>query len=427
MSASTRPQILQRGLIAATVGVAIVVGLSIGPGLAAAQPEPAAVTGGWKGAWSASVQRPSPGFEPNWSLDGFAAQTVRQVVRVSVGGSRLRIHLSNAYGTTPLHVAGATIARAGPGASVQWGSLRPLTFGYFRSVEVPAAGSVVSDAIGLRTSPLERLTITMYFAEPTGPATFHSVATATSYRAAGNELDDTGGAFTDTSHSWYYLEGVDTWRVPPRRDAVVAFGDSLTDGALSTVDSNNRYPDELAERLVAAGHPRAVLNAGIGGNRVLTDSPCFGEKALTRFRRDVLDQPGVRTVIVLEGINDIGFSELDAPCFGTNAQITLQELIAGHRELIRQAHANGLRVIGATLLPFKGSVFSTEHGETVRDELNNWIRTSGEYDAVVDFDRTMADPADPDRLNPAYDSGDRLHPNDAGYHAMAEAIDPSAL
>jgi len=193
------------------------------------------------------------------------------------------------------------------------------------------------------------------------------------------------------------------------------------------VDGNNRYPDELAERLVAAGRPRAVLNAGIGGNRVLNDSPCFGEKALTRFRRDVFDQPGVRTVIVLEGINDIGFSELDAPCFGPSARITAQELIAGHRELIRQAHANRIRVVGATLLPFKGSVFSTEHGETVRDEFNNWARASGEYDAIVDFDRLMADPANPDRLNPAFDSGDRLHPNDAGYHAMAAAIDPAVL
>jgi len=207
MSAFRKGSALRRGRIAAGLGLAVVVGTVVGPRGAVARPEPAAMTGGWKGAWAASMQPPSPGFEPNWSQDGFAAQTVRQVVRVSVGGSRLRTHLSNAYGTAPLRITGATIARAGQAGSVQPGSLRRLTFRGRRSVVVSAAGSVASDAIWLRTRPLERLTITMYFADPTGPATFHSVATATSYRAAGNWLDDIGGGFTDTSHSWYYLEG----------------------------------------------------------------------------------------------------------------------------------------------------------------------------------------------------------------------------
>jgi lysophospholipase L1-like esterase len=205
----------------------------------------------------------------------------------------------------------------------------------------------------------------------------------------------------------------------------VTFGDSITDGAFSTPDANNRYPDELAERLVAAGRRLGVLNAGIGGNRILADSPGLGERATARFARDALDQPGVRTVIVLEGINDIGFGATSGEEPPTAAQ-----LIEGHRTLIRAAHARGVKMIGATVLPFAGTVYPgyyTERGEQVRDAVNDWIRTSGEYDAVVDLDRALADPADPDRLNPAYDGGDGLHPNDAGMRAMAAAIDLSEL
>jgi lysophospholipase L1-like esterase len=208
------------------------------------------------------------------------------------------------------------------------------------------------------------------------------------------------------------------------RGAVVAFGDSLTDGSFSTPNADNRYPDELAERLVTAGRPLGVLNAGIGGNRVLTDAPGFGEKATARFQRDALERPGVRTVIVLEGINDIGMGE------AAGTPVTAQQLIDGHRALIRAAHARGVRVIGATITPTKGVPYPgyyTERGEAVRDAVNHWIRASGEYDAVADFDRTLADPADPDRMRPEYDGGDALHPNDAGMHAMADAVDLDTL
>ncbi|SDM63321.1 SGNH/GDSL hydrolase family protein [Allokutzneria albata] len=402
----------------------LVLALLLGNGLLAA---PAAAGQGlWLGTWSAAMQQPTSGFAPNWSEKGFADHTVRQVVRTSVGGAVTRVRLSNHFGTKPLRIAGATVARTAEGAAVRPESLRPLTFRLSRKVEIPVGGQLVSDPVPLPVAPLERLTVTLYLAEATGPATTHLFATTTSYRASGDHLADAGAAaFTEKATSWFYLAGVEVAGPPLRRDAVVTFGDSITDGAASTIDGFNSYPDELAERL---GNTRAVLNTGIGGNRVLNDSPCLGERAGKRFQRDVLDQPRVRTVIVLEGINDIGMSEFPGqPCVLPNPRVTAAELIAGHHELVKRAHARGIRVIGATMLPFKGAGYFTERGEAVRDEVNTWIRTSGVYDAVVDFDRVMADPANPDALHPAYDSGDRLHPSDAGYRAMAAAVDLTTL
>jgi lysophospholipase L1-like esterase len=375
----------------------------------------------WTATWSTAnvAAVPDPLGGTNWA-DGFEDQSVRQPVRVSRGGSEVRVRLSNVYGAGPLRLTGASIGRAAQGASIEPGSQRAVLFDGRRSTVVPAGRQLSSDAVPLRVAPLERLTVTLYFAERTGPATFHPFALATAYRAAGNHLRDAAAdAYTETSQSWYYLSGLD---VSGRSGgAVVAFGDSITDGSFSTPDANNRYPDELAERLVAARSDKAVVNAGIGGNRVLTDSPGFGDRAIARFGRDALDQPGVRTVIVLEGINDIGLG------VGTEAvPVTSEQLIAGHRKLIRAAHARGVRIVGATILPFAGVIYPgyyTEAGEKVRDAVNDWIRTGGEYDGVADFERALADPADPDRLNPAYDGGDGLHPNDAGMRAMAAAID----
>ncbi len=384
------------------------------------------VTGRWTGAWTTSQIAPSPDIPvPNWS-DGFDNQSLRQVVRVSRGGSALRIRVSNVYGAAPLRLAGASIGRAGAGAAVLPGTMLPVRFGRSPSTVVPAGREVASDAVALRVSPLERLTVTLYFAAPTGPATFHPFALATTYRAGGRHLfDPAPGAFAETSESSYYLSGLEvSGQHRGDRGAVVAFGDSITDGSLSTPDADNRYPDELAERLVAAGRPIGVLNAGIGGNQVLTDMPGFGDRATARFQRDALDQPGVRTVIVLEGINDLGFGAL------AGTLPTAGQLIDGHRSLIRAAHARGVKVIGATILPFKGTIYPgyyTEAGEAVRDAVNAWIRTSGEYDAVVDLERAVADPADPDQIRPDYNGGDSLHPNDAGMRAMAAAVDLDAL
>ncbi|MGW0560170.1 SGNH/GDSL hydrolase family protein [Streptomyces sp. NPDC003016] len=386
----------------------------------------------WQGGWAASPQAPTAPFGPNWSGRGFADHTVRQVVRVSTGGTKARIELSNRYGSTPLRITGATVARTdqgAKGASVQAGSVRQLSFGENRSVTIPAGGKALSDGVPFRVEALESVTVTLYLAAPTGPATFHLSSSATSYRAQGDHRSDRDGtAFKETSDSWYYLTGVEVsgGERSGRREGVVAFGDSITDGVGSTLDTNNRYPDELAERFAAAGEPRSVLNHGIAGNQVTNDWDWAGEKGVARFRKDVLSEPNVGTVIVLEGINDIGGSAEGVPSHPT-PEVSVEQLIEGHRSLIRQAHAKGIKVIGATLTPVKGSFYYSEANETKRDAVNHWIRTSGEYDAVVDLDRALADPADRDRMLPAYDSGDALHPNDAGYRVMAEALDPDTL
>ncbi|GAA0210504.1 SGNH/GDSL hydrolase family protein [Saccharothrix mutabilis subsp. mutabilis] len=396
-----------------------VVGVALAPAAAADHAR------GFTAIWGAAQHAPSDGFGPTWGVTGFDNHTLRQVVRLNGGGPALRIRLSNTYGTRPLEVTGATIARTDSGAAVQPGSVRHLRFRGDRSVVVPAGAQTVSDVAVFPVAPLSKVTVTLYLASPTGPATGHFFANATSYRAVGDHRSAVDGeAFTETSQSWFYLAGVEAVDASPRRDTVVAFGDSITDGALSTVDADNRYPDELAERLRGR---KNVVNAGIGGNRVLTDSTCFGEKATTRFAQAALAQPDVRTVIVLEGINDIGFPQLGHACALPAPKVTAAQLIEGHRELIRQAHAKGVRILGATLLPYKGAAYFTEEGETTRDALNEWIRTSGEYDGVIDLDRALADPTDPDRMLPAYDSGDALHPGDAGYRAMAEAVDLSLL
>lgn len=430
----TRTTVLRSLLAAVAVAAMVVVAAPTAPAVTLAK------SGGldhWIGAWGTAVQEPVPGFFLNWAPDGFDDQSVRQVIRVTTGGVALRVRLSNRYGTSPLKLTGATIAKAGTGAAVQQHTVRPLTFKHAFATTIPGGTEILSDPTVLPTAPLDRLAVTLYFATPTGPVTNHVFAFSTSYRATGNRLSDTSdAAFTETSDSYYYLSRVDVSDLPPtERDLVVAFGDSITDGSFSTPNAYNTYPDELAERLVAAGTPLAVVNTGIGGNRLLRDSHCFGDSALHRFQRDVLDQPGVRTVIVMEALNDI----FDIPgipfgdCNWPNPDLTAEQMIEGHRALISAAHAHGIRIIGGTVTPFEGNPYGlfTDQGEAVRDGLNHWILTSGEYDAVVDFAAVVADPTDPDRLNPAYDGTaalhDAVHPNDAGFTAMAAAINLNTL
>ncbi|MFE3453090.1 SGNH/GDSL hydrolase family protein [Nonomuraea sp. NPDC059194] len=408
--------------------VRILVALVLTTTLGAQQPASAEPGLGWKAAWSAAPQRPGANFTPNWSEQGFAGQTLRQVVRTTVPGAAVRIRLTNVYGTAPLTVSAATVARSSGGAAVKTRSLRRLTSGRAASFTIPAGAELVSDPVALPVSALERLTVTLHFAKPTGPATYHAQAMAASFRAEGNHVADQGSAaFTESSVSWYYLSGIDVLGASRGRDGVALFGDSLTDGYGSTPGADNRYPDELAERLVAARRPRAVLNQGIGGNRLTVDSAWLGDKATARFDRDVLGSPGVGTVIVVLGVNDIGMSVARQPMAAPHTEVSAAEMIAAHRELIRRARAKGLRVIGGTIPPMKGSRYYTPLSEAKRDEVNAWIRRNGEYDAVADFDRALASPADEDQLDPAYDSGDHLHPSDAGYRAMADAVDLADL
>ncbi|KUO21614.1 SGNH/GDSL hydrolase family protein [Streptomyces dysideae] len=365
--------------------------------------------------WTASPQLPSEGFTPNWSREGFWRQSLRQVVRLGGGGGRVRVRLSHAYGTSPVRVAGASVGRAGAEAAVAPGSLVPLTFGGAGGVEIPARGEVVSDAVQLAVAAGESVTVTLYFDAVTGPATFHAQAFATSYRGEGDLSGDAGGSgFDATTESWYFLSAVEA--DSGRTDGIALFGDSITDGFGSTPGANRRWSDALAGRT-----GRAVLNAGIGGNLLLNDSAWYGEKGVRRLGRDVLGLRGVDTVVVLLGLNDIGFSETgEQPTYKPAPVVEAAQLIDGHRELIRQA--GGLKVVGCTLLPFGGSDHWGEHAAKVGHEVNEWIRCSGEYDVVVDLQRALADPGDPDRLRVAYDFGDHLHPNDEGYGVMAEAV-----
>ncbi|WP_031483516.1 SGNH/GDSL hydrolase family protein [Streptomyces bicolor] len=368
-------------------------------------------------SWIASPQLPSEGFTPNWSREGFWRQSLRQVVRLAAGGDRVRVRLSNAYGTSPVRVVRASVGLTAAGARVAPGSLTGLTFGGAGAAAIPARGELVSDDVPLAVAAGQSLTVTLYFDATTGPATFHAQAFTTSHRGEGDLSADPGGeGFDATTESWYFLSAVEV--DSGRADAVALFGDSITDGFGSTPGANRRWSDALAGR---TGRP--VLNAGIGGNLLLNDSAWYGERGVRRLRRDVLDRPGVDALVVLLGLNDIGFSETDEqPTYKPAPVVEAEELIAGHRELIRQGRAAGLRVIGATLLPFGGSDHWGEHAAKVSHELNEWIRCSGAYDAVVDLNRALADPADPDRLRPSYDFGDHLHPNDAGYEVMAEVV-----
>jgi lysophospholipase L1-like esterase len=356
-------------------------------------------------------------------------QTLRQIVHTSVGGVRSRVVLSNAYGTAPVTIGAGYIALRDREAAIQASSGRPLTFSGRPTITIPANAVAFSDPVNLTVPPMADLAIDLYLPGTTNTAatlTMHNGALQTSYVSeTGNHVGKTTLPAVGRIQNWFLLSRVDLVS-PDAVGAIVAFGDSITDGARSTPDTNNRWPDHLARRLLAQGLKFGVLNAGIGGNRVLSEAilpPGFdiravgaGMNALARFEHQVLSQPGVTHVIVLEGINDIGGA-------GQNPTPTAEDLIAGHRQLIEQAHTRGLRIYGATLTPFWGAAYYSEVGEAKRQALNEWIRTGKAYDGVIDFDKATRDPGDPKKYLAAYDSCDYLHPSDAGYKAMADAID----
>jgi lysophospholipase L1-like esterase len=409
-------------------------------GVGNAAPRKARRTSGeWVATWTAAQHAPTNdlftliGEPTNPGVRGFNNQTVRNIAFTSSGGRVLRVHLSNAYGTQPVVIGRTTIAVELSGAQLVPGTLRNVSFNGNSSVTIPAGGDVVSDPVDLAVRPLEDLAVSLFLPTATGPTTYHFFSQQTNYVAPGDltavEAPDSYAALPSTTSagsSWYYLSGIDVRSSRSSRGAVVAFGDSITDGFESQVNANDRWPNLLDKRLIHAVGERApsVVDEGIGGNRVLTDSSCFGVSALHRFDRDALSVPGVKDVILLEGINDIEHSYNTGPCF-TEPQVTAADIEQGDKRLIAEAHANGLKIFGATLTPVNFP--ASDPREQVREQLNNWIRTSGAFDGVFDFDKAVRDRRNPLYFNPSDDSGDHLHPNDAGYQAMANVIRLSDL
>ena len=425
---STR-RVRPAGLAAAALGLALL--LPVPP--SSAQPGEH-----WVGTWAvASVGRPQtapPPLAPAAAPVGqtqttppppqpfmhFNNQTLRQIVRGSIGGRRLRVVLSNAFGTSPLTIGAAHVAVRDAGSAIATGTDRALTFSGRPTISMPAGAAVFSDPVDLAVGPMSDLAIDLYLPGNTNtpsPLTFFGGALQTSYVSeTGNHTGTSAFPVVATTPSWFLVSRVEVM-APVSVGAIVTVGDSITAGSRSTPDTNNRYPNHLARRLSASPSPMAVLNAGIGGNRVLSEGAfSSGINVVARFDRDVLQQTGVTHVIVLEGINDIGNAR-------DNPTPTAADLIAAHKQLIERAHTRGVRIFGATLTPFEGAAAFTAAGEAKRQALNEWIRTSHAYDGVIDFDQATRDPSHPARFLPQYESGDHLHPSDAGYKVMADAID----
>ena len=363
----------------------------------------------WAPSQSATVARPAAGTRD--PVPTYANTTIRQVIHTTIGGERVRIRISNEYGDRPLKIGAAHIALRTTGSAIDAASDRAITFGGKPAAIVRAGAVLVSDPIVFGVPQLGDVAISLFLPDSSRTSTRHSLGVATTYVArSGNHTATSSFAADTTLRSWIFLSGVEV--VNPRvTSTIVAVGNSITDGLGATPDSNRRWPDILARRLLTSSEPaRAIVNAGISGNRVLTLGT--GPSLVSRFDRDVLMQPGVTHVIILEGINDISRSGVDT--------VSAEDIEDGHRQVVDRAHERGIVVYGATLTPFERA---QPENEAKRQAVNQWIRTSGVYDGVIDFDAAVRDPARPTRMLPAYDSGDSLHPSDAGYLAMANAID----
>jgi lysophospholipase L1-like esterase len=377
----------------------------------------------WVGSWATSQQL----LERNNALnhEDLSDLTVRQIVHLSTGGAELRVHVSNRFGSAPLHLTSLHIAKAVSAASprIVVATDKALTFSGRLDVTVPAGADHISDAVGYSVAGLSDLAITLRIAEVPSQQTGHSGSRATSYLGHGDLVAAADLPEAKKVEHWYFIAGVDVV-APSQAASVVVLGDSITDGHGATTDKNERWTDVLAKRLQVDPALRSVgvLNQGIGGNRLLLDG--LGPNALARFDHDVLAQAGVRSLIVLEGINDMGMLTRDGDVPPTEHDALVGRIVAAYEQIVTGAHAHGIQVIGATLLPYVGSQYyhPGPNSEADRQAVNRWIRTPGHFDAVIDFDKAMRDPEHPDRLLPAFDFGDHLHPSPAGYAAMAEAV-----
>ncbi|MEU4613740.1 SGNH/GDSL hydrolase family protein [Streptomyces umbrinus] len=425
-----------RHRLAALFTGALLLGAALSPSASASAQAPAPAT--WTGTWATA-----PTTIPKTDTTTFNDQTIRQIVHTSIAGTALRIRLSNEFGKQPLKIGEVHVARRAQGTdepTIDPATDRELTFSGKSSVTIPAGAPALSDPVTLRVPARSDLVVSLHLPESTPGSTVNSFAAQRSYVAAGNVTGETKIEPQSVTERWYFLTSVSVRATSAgpaatgKASAAVALGDSIT--ADTTLGTNHRWTDYLAGRLQGPGgprHPVGVLNKGISGNRLLHDpnppaghpaeayAAYFGESGLKRFDRDVAAQPGVRHVLVLLGVNDLGHPGNIAPL---SEKVTGQDLIDGHRQLIARAHERGLRIYGATITPFKNDTlgFYTPENAVARQTFNHWLRTSGECDGVIDFDAALRDPDDPERLLAAYDSGDHLHTNDAGREAMARAV-----
>jgi lysophospholipase L1-like esterase len=380
-------------------------------------------TAHWVGSWAASQQTPETAnlLDPELMRDG----TLRQIVHLSVGGDQLRVRLSNAFGTAPLHLTAVHVAKpvSPAGAAIDAATDKALTFGGEADVTIPAGAEYVSDPVTFPAAALSDLAITVHYDEPPTGETGHPGSRATSYVVHGDLVSAVNLPDAKKVEHWYQISGVDVVG-PEKATTVVTLGDSITDGHGATTNGNDRWPDVLAARMQADKSTKVmgVLNHGIGGNRLLMDG--LGPNALARFDRDVVAQTAVHVVIVLEGVNDLGTLTRDRDATAEAHAALVKRIEGAYQQMIVRAHAHGIRVIGTTILPWGGSKYyhPGPESEADRQAINAWIRDPSHFDGVVDFDAMMRDPAHPNLILPAYDSGDGLHPGPAGYKAMGDAI-----
>lgn len=398
--------------------VAVVLLIAVSAAVAQSHPEKSAPAQ-WVGTWATS---PFDG-DPWHAVPTLVDSTLREIIHTSIPGKALRVRFTNEFGREPLRIDAATIGTSTGVSGVDAASLHDLTFGGSRSIVIPPGAEVLTDAVSMSTPAFANLAISIYLPlQQVSDVSVHSGAQQDNFIAQGNHVRDASFTEPVVVPSWYFLKGVDVEPTDAHAAAVVAFGDSITDGALSTQNLNHRWPDYLAIRLQnnpATAH-LAVLNEGIGGNCVLIH--CVAPNALARFDRDVLSQAGVKYVIVMESINDIGaLHKPNRPEY----KLTAEDLEQGLAQLVARAHEHGIKVFGATLTPYKGAGYFTEQGEKIREAVNQWILTSGVFDGAVDFEKATRDPANPLMFSPQADGGDHLHPKDAGYQSMADSIDLS--
>jgi lysophospholipase L1-like esterase len=370
----------------------------------------------WVGTWATSPYLADGGM----NVRMLSGVTLREIAHISIGGPQVRIRFTNEFGLDPLTISDAHAALSAGDGAIQPASDHAITFGGATTVNVPPGAAIFSDPVALEVAPLSDLAVTFYLPPQIMRAeTYHGFADQDNFVAMGDVSAAPELPQPTTISSWYFFDGIDVPAVAGSR-AIVALGDSITDGAASARNANHRWPDILAARLQADPNLKniGVLNVGIGGNRVLNETT--GPSAISRICRDMLAQSGAGYVIALESINDIGrLAHLQTPW----DSITAEQLEWGLKQIADAAHEHGIKAIGATLTPYGGANYWSDKGEQVREAVNNWIRTSGTFDGVVDFDKITQDPANPTRFNPAYDSGDHLHPKDAGYQAMGSGID----